>query len=303
MSARRCRPTRGQVLVIFAAALPALFGFLGLALDGGYYLAATRAAQFAAGAAARAAALDVQTGAYGSATSDGQAIGQRNLPLLGAAGTTIAIAYNNTAAASPTGAGWYTTTPSSQTQSVRATTTGNYRPLFLPLVGITMASIARSTVVTLEGGVLPLAVCSSTVSRQPNGPWLIYWDNNRVCGSSGTWEGFAGLDGQSHTCSEYKALVLPGPPTGRASSTTLSLPSARVCPTVTDQPADWLATTYYTNNPVQTIPVVDLTNSNRLVGCTSVRVAPYPGFNAVQASPQSSPAAITPCSAGMQETS
>ena len=123
MSARH-RPTRGQVLVIFAAALPALFGFLGLALDGGYYLATTQTAQFAARAAARAAAVDVQGGSYGTATASGQAIGQQNLTLFRLSGVTITIAYDDTANATDATGGWYTSNPSAQTSSVRATVSG-----------------------------------------------------------------------------------------------------------------------------------------------------------------------------------
>ncbi|HEY7061312.1 MAG TPA: pilus assembly protein TadG-related protein [Chloroflexota bacterium] len=77
---------RGQVAVVFAGLVVVLLGILGLAIDGGYYWAASRGVTIAADSAARAAAADVQRAQnggsfalYGRATSDGRAIGQANL--------------------------------------------------------------------------------------------------------------------------------------------------------------------------------------------------------------------------------
>src|SRR5262249_20029518 len=102
---RPLRRARAQVMIIFAAALPALIGFLGLALDGGYYMAVGETAQYAAAAAARAAAMDVMTGAYTSATSDGATIGQRNLSTLQLSGVNVTIQYNDTSSARPRATG------------------------------------------------------------------------------------------------------------------------------------------------------------------------------------------------------
>jgi Flp pilus assembly protein TadG len=284
------------VLVIFAAALPALFGFLGLALDGGYYLAATQAAQFAASAAARAAALDVQVGSYSSATADGQAIGQRNLSLLGGAGTTIAIAYNNTASASPSGAGWYTTTPSAQTRSVRATVSSSYRTLFLQLVGVSTADVSRASVVTRGGGtVVPLAVCASEMASRPNGTWTIWDDRGGLCSVS-SWDGLVDLNGTGITggCGAYQDWILPAPPSGPVPSdgTRMTLDTRRC-----QQVENWLQT-YSSTNLVQRILVLDTANGNVVKGCRMVRLDPSQnGF--VRATPT---AAMESCG-GLEETS
>jgi len=117
----------GQVLVVFALVLLVLLGYLGLALDGGYSFASSRAVSIAADAAARAAMVDVRraqgnsslTSLYGRATSDGLAIGQRNLANAGLTGITITISYNDSATASPTGGGWYSGPPESLTAAAR----------------------------------------------------------------------------------------------------------------------------------------------------------------------------------------
>ena len=101
---------RGQVVVIFAAALPVVLGFLGLALDGGYYFLAGRAVQFAAGAAARAAAVNIQANAPAAATANGQALGAQNLAPLQLTGVTVTPTYKTAVTpateCTATSAGW-----------------------------------------------------------------------------------------------------------------------------------------------------------------------------------------------------
>ena len=58
----RCRKSEGQVLVIFAAALPLLLAMFGLVLDGGRLFFEKRHAQIAADAGARSAAFELLRG-------------------------------------------------------------------------------------------------------------------------------------------------------------------------------------------------------------------------------------------------
>src|SRR5690349_14853835 len=105
----------GQILVLFGLLTFVLLGFLGLAIDGGYYFASSRLASVAADAAARAAATTVviaqsdpqNAGLYNQATSNGLAIGQQNLTSTPLTGITMTIEYNDSLNASPTGGGWY----------------------------------------------------------------------------------------------------------------------------------------------------------------------------------------------------
>jgi len=258
---RRCRPTPGQVLVIFAAALPALFGFLGLALDGGYYLTAARAGEFTARTAARAAAVDVQAGNYGTATASGQTLGQQNLAAFRLSGVTTAISYNNTADATATSTGWYTSTPSAQTSSVRAVVGGTYRPLFLTFVGISSAGLQQVAIVHLARNVppaiLPIAVCKTTMlamDANPTTPQVIWQFNASLCGIS-AWDGLISLSGASSGCSTYQGWVLPqpsAPPPALGSTLTLNKQNCQN----TD---DWLrGSAYYAANPVQPVLVVDV---------------------------------------------
>jgi Flp pilus assembly protein TadG len=282
----RWGPARGQVLLVFAVALPALFGFLGLALDGGYFFAASEDAQFAARAAARSAAVAVQSGSYGAATTNGQAIGQRNLSELRLTGVSVALAYHNTAGAAPTAAGWGTT-PTAQTRAVRATVSGTYRTLFLPLVGVSSASIQRVTVVSMGTSlVLPLAVCSSVVAAQPSGAWVIWQDQASLCGVS-SWDGLVNLDGSATSCTPYQNWISPAPPRGPApvDGSTLTLDTRRC-----NQVDVWLRA-YPSGSLVQPIVVVDVVGGRRVLGCRRVALD-LSTSNTVRASPT---AALEPC--------
>lgn len=303
MSGQTARRALGQTMVIFAAALPVLVGFVGLALDGGYYLVATEAAQFAAGTAARAAAVAVQQGSYSTATAQGQALGGRNLSALRLSGATVAIAYHNDPNASPQAAGWYTTAPTTQTRAVRATARATYQPLFLSVVGVTAAAGERTTVVSLGEAmstgatrVLPLAVCTTVMNAQPSGPWLI-WDRNgrngRLCGVQ-SWNGLVNLDGQARNCANYRDWFLPPPPSGPVppNGSTVQL-DTRQC----GQVGNWLRQ-YPSDQREQTILVLDIAAGRKVVGCRRVTIAPDTRAGVVYATPS---APVEPCSA-LRET-
>src|SRR3954451_24695738 len=100
------RRARGQVIVLFVVLLPVLFGFLGMALDGGWYYALQRGAQFAASAAARAAAQEVLASRPGGAAAWGQTIGLYDLRGLQLTDPDVALAFNDAPNATPTSAGW-----------------------------------------------------------------------------------------------------------------------------------------------------------------------------------------------------
>src|SRR5262249_40526568 len=133
---------RGQIMVVCAVALPVLIGFVGVTIDGGYYLATRRAAQNAADAAARAGAHDLPyapTGNgnsyYSSAGSDGQTVGLLNLSQFPVSSVSISMSYstsrNVTRDCTLTGSTWTTTTPTSKTRCVKAVVTGSYSTIFL----------------------------------------------------------------------------------------------------------------------------------------------------------------------------
>ncbi|HEY7064573.1 MAG TPA: pilus assembly protein TadG-related protein [Chloroflexota bacterium] len=96
---------RGQVMVLFVAMLPILLGFLGMALDGGWYFALRRGAQFAASAAARAAAQEVQAGRYSNAVPWGQTVGLYDLRGYQLTGPAVALDFNDAPDATPTSPG------------------------------------------------------------------------------------------------------------------------------------------------------------------------------------------------------
>ena len=246
--------------MIFVLALPALFGFLGLAIDGGYFFAAADAAQFTARAAARAAAVDVQEGRYASAATSGQAVGQQNLTSLRLSGVRITITYNNVVNATASTSGWYTTTPSAETSAIMATVSGTYQTLFLPFVGISRAPLERSVVVhlarTVPSTMLPLAVCRQTMlamDNNPTVPQVIWQFNTSLCGTP-QWDGLISL-GAATGCAVYRGWILPqpsAPPPPLGSALTLNKQNCQS----TD---DWLRdSAYYTSNPIQPILVVDL---------------------------------------------
>lgn len=301
MSEQTARRALGQTMVIFAAALPVLVGFVGLALDGGYYLAAAEAVQFAASTAARAAAVAVQQGSYSTATAQGQALGGRNLSALRLSGTTVAIAYHNDPNASPQAAGWYTTAPTTQTRAVRAIAQATYQPLFLSVVGVTAAAVERTTVVSLEAAmstgaarVLPLAVCTSVMNAQPSGPWLIWDRDGSLCGVY-SWDGLVNLDGTASNCPDYRDWILPPPPSGPAPPVgSIAQLDTRRC----GQVDNWLQQ-YPSDQREQTILVLDIAAGRKVVGCRRVTIAPDTRAQLVYATPL---APLEPCVA-LRETS
>jgi Flp pilus assembly protein TadG len=220
---------RGQTLMLFALLVPVLLGFLGLSLDGGYYFANTRAVSIAADTAARAAATNVRRAQgsaalstlYTRASSDGVAIGNKNLASAYLTGITIGIEYNDSLSATPTSGGWYSTAPSVTTRAVRAVVGGTYNTLFLRVVGVPSLDIQRIgtggqiTPEVVIPKVLPFAVCQVTELLSPNGPWTVWRKSGgaNLCAVP-NWEGLVNLDNRSPiTCPTYQAWVGP-PPSG-----------------------------------------------------------------------------------------
>jgi hypothetical protein len=272
---------RAQVLIIFTAALPALLGLLGLALDGGYYFAAGRATQFAADAAARAVTVEIMNAQYDNATAAGQAMGRKNLDLLKLSGVSIALAYNNTVNAAPTASGW-SATPSTTTRSIRATASGSYATLFLQLLQVGSVDLQRVAVVTIDlNGWLPIAICTPTsdaMNAQPDAPQVIWQFNGNLCGVA-KWDGLASLNGQTG-CAVYERWILPEPPSGPppalGSDIALNIQNCQN----TD---DWLRTYSNLVQPVVVVQVNAATVTGRVLGCRQVRLAI--GTNIVRATP------------------
>jgi Flp pilus assembly protein TadG len=267
---------RGQTVILFALLLLPLIGFLGLALDGGYYFLATRALTMAADSAARAAAVDIQYGQstnqssyYALATSDGTQTGQQNLQDLNLTNVAFTLAYNDTVAAAPNAAGWYGT-PRDSTSSIRATATGTYHPLFLQLVGITSVDIQRMglgaspAVVTLHN-VLPVGVCQIDRLLTPAGPWIL-WQNSAInlCGLL-SWYGLVELN-PGATCASYSTWIGPAeagpsPPPGTPMTVETQSCNANVWP-------NWQAS----NGRIAPVLVLDSAAGNKVIGCQPVRL-------------------------------
>jgi Flp pilus assembly protein TadG len=269
-------PQRGQVLVLFALLILVLLGFLGLALDGGYYFASSRAVAIAADTAARAALVQVRraqagTGSlYSSATSDGVAIGQRNLANAGITGITITIEYNDSPNATASGGGWYGTPPRASTVASRARVNGTYNTFFLKAVGVPSLGIDRLGVggqlapVVVMRRTLPLSICTATITLNPNGPWTL-WDRRStatLCSLSG-WHGLTNLDNRSPmTCFDYQTWLGP-PPAGPLPLEGSTVGMDRLnCPNLTSGPASGL------QNTTQLIPEI-----SSLLGLTAAQVA------------------------------
>src|SRR5262249_15668130 len=160
------RRRRAQVLIIFAAALLPILGFLGLAVDGMYYFIALRGVSTAAGIAARAAAMDVQYGQasalnaayYAKATPDAQAIGQQNLSQFRLTHVNFDVAYNNTINAVLLSLGWSSATPTALTNSVKVSASGTYNTIFLRLIGISTVDIGQTGVAKVSIVAVPRAL-------------------------------------------------------------------------------------------------------------------------------------------------
>ena len=262
------RRARAQVMIIFAAALPALLGFLGLTLDGGYYLAVGETAQYAAAAAARAAAVDVMTGAYASATSDGTTIGQRNLSTLELSGVSITIQYNNTSSAAPGAAGWSGATPTVSTQSVKAQATGTYSTLFLKLLQVPTVSVDRLAVISMSP-ILPLGVCqavSNAMDASPGTQQVIWENKSSQCGVN-KWDGTVDLGGVT-SCASYQNWIQPSPsgPTP-ATGSTVTLDTTRNCGNIDN----WIAAYPTSVPPVSLVqPILVVTTTGTVLGCRLV---------------------------------
>jgi hypothetical protein len=284
-------------MALFALLVLVLLGFVGLSIDGGYYFASSRAVSIAADTAARAAAVDVrlgqssgQTSYYSRASSDGVAIGQRNLASSNLTGITLTIEYNNLPFAGPATGGWYASNPSASTQSVRAIATGTDRTLFLGAVGIPGMDIHRlgqgaplEPVIALPRA-LPFAVCTLTTGLTPNGPWRV-WDKSNIlpnCLVLG-WHGLANLDNRpSPTCPTYYGWLSP-PPSGPLpiDGTNLQL-DTQDCPQIGSPYAEAL------RNTTQIIPEVSTIAGlfgAQVVGCRVVRVTEATGSR-VEVTPQ-----------------
>ncbi|HLI27866.1 MAG TPA: pilus assembly protein TadG-related protein [Chloroflexota bacterium] len=287
---------RGQVVVLVAAALPVLLGFLGLALDGGYYFAARGAVQFAADAAAHAAAQDVQLAQagnalyYGRAATDGQTVGRNNVVPLELTAITVEIAYNDSATAAPTSSGWYTTLPTSNTRAVRATVRAQYPTLFLKLLGIPLVGLERTAVVSLGGsGLLPLAVCVAEMQQFPAGPWTIYQNGSSLCRPAPVllWDGLVNIDNQRNCGTgnnSYYQWIVPRPSAPAPPGTTVTL-DTRGCSGRID---NWVTQAGYTS---ATILVVDTSTvlaplflQATVKGCRDVQLA-IPRNNVITATP------------------
>src|SRR4051812_33812964 len=177
----------GQVVMIFALALPALLGFLGLALDGGYYLVSGRETQQAASAAARAAATELMGFSYATAASAGTAVGQKNLASLALSGPATTIVFKTGATpatdCAPTAAGWSSAAPTSATNCVKATASGTYNTLFLKLLGVQSAAHEQDAVVSLGSGgggaglgIMPMSVCRADTAAAT---WVVWVNATR----------------------------------------------------------------------------------------------------------------------------
>jgi Flp pilus assembly protein TadG len=287
---------RGQVVVFFALALPALLGFLGLALDGGYYFAVGGAVQFAADAGARTAVVDLQTARSASATTDGSTMAQSNLTGLRLTNTSVELAYNDSPTATPSGAGWSTGTPTSSTRAVRSTVTGTYSTLFLGVVKVPSVTLQRQAVAVVGAATIPLAICTRDFAADSKGPLVIWDDRASLCGLS-SWDGLVDVNRTRSDCTGYREWFLPQPAVPVPSvGTTMEL-DLRRCRNVDN----WLST-YISGGgrPIMSILVVDVADSGRLKGCLQVTV--NPGRDIVTATPVSASTTLQPCGSGVLQT-
>jgi hypothetical protein len=273
---------RGQGLVLFVLSLPVLFGFLGLAVDGGYYMVLRRAAQFAADAAARAAAVDVLRAQQGElllylvATNHGRTVGLNNLQGHRVSGADVEIRYNNSFGALSGALGWLSGLPTPLTKSVRARVSAQYRTLFLRFVGISTVEIevagAQPLAVASLSGVLPLGVCTTTTATAPLGPWTLWRDGSSLCGIPG-WDGLVNLDGSADACGDYQAWVQPAPRGPEPPVGSVAGLDPRDC----SQMPLWLLGS---TGSAQLVVVVD-SGDRTVVGCRPALIVPLPGLGPI----------------------
>jgi Flp pilus assembly protein TadG len=241
---------RAQVMVLFALAFPAFAGFLGLALDGGYILAGQRGVQFAADAAVWASAIDIREGRGSSATTSGQAVGMANMNQLKLTGVSITIQCHTSANASATARNW-ASCPLSGTQSVKATATGTYHTAFMQLLQVPTKVLEGTAVVTRTSQVAPLGICdtrlTTAASANPNAPntWQLVWTDDMkddVCGEGNpSWDGLVNLDDRTQIqCDVYESRIIPRLSSPAFSDGDTVALNTRSCPSIGDQPSDWL---------------------------------------------------------------
>jgi hypothetical protein len=218
------RRQRGQGLLLFAAAVPVLLGCLGLAVDGGLYLTAWRTAQSAAELGARATVIEVRRGHEGdvwrylSAASGGRSVTELNLAGLRISNVVVDVAFNDGPEARWTNGGWYGPWAWPGTRTARVNVSASYPTLFLRVLGVPALALHQSgtpprAIATLGPGVLPLAVCTSTVAASPQGPWPLWRRGASLCGIS-AWEGLINLDGSVDECEDYYGWIASSSPTG-----------------------------------------------------------------------------------------
>jgi Flp pilus assembly protein TadG len=142
------RARRGKAIVFVVVAFPALFGLLGLVIDGGLMMAERRGAQQAADAAATAAALDIQQGNSGNAAATAVSyVRQWN----GLAGAQVTVNL-------PPASGSY----QGNSSYVEVIVTLNASTYFVPLIGmadlqtVKARSVAGSEASTVGGAIVVL---------------------------------------------------------------------------------------------------------------------------------------------------
>jgi hypothetical protein len=285
---------RGQVLLVFVGALPALLGLVGLAVDGGFYFATQRAAQFGSLAAARAAAVDVmlaqqgQQQYYAQAGRDGEALGKANVSPLRLSDAKFTLDYHNSYKCPENDGAWYGPNATASTRCVRATVSGSYPTLFMRILGLPKIDLQKMgfqpVSIVRIGGVLPLGVCKSEYDAWPAGPWVIWdWGAN-LCGVD-DWEGLVDLDNSRPSCLEYWSWMLPEPPSGPPPKRgdPVGVETSTWCPLI----SFWIG--LYTDKK-GSIPIVDTRAGNTVVGCIKVTLDPRVG--SVRATPQAGQAGV-----------
>jgi hypothetical protein len=293
-----------------------------------------RATQQAASAAARAAATELMGFSQSTATAAGQALGARNLEVLGMSATGTTITYklgaNPVTDCSPNTTGWVAT-PTTSTNCVKATAQGTYSPLFIQVLGVRSVSHERVAVVALGTGgtggtggaglgLVPFSVCRADTTANS---WIVWINGTRSSSDRNcvinSWDGLLSLispkpgSGVSIVCQSsptypsYEVWIGP-PPTTPAPEGRVGV-NTRGCGYV----AEWVA--QYPVPRYGYVVVVDQPTSAgagnttvQVLGCRRVLLTPdttnsIPACNrrdCVVATPQDT--RLVPCSDGMFST-